>query len=95
MPGEKYGYVTSSSLTDDFDVVSRDLVTGLQQTTTSHGIPHVAKAKGWCFFCWNKSIILQNCGYSFEKAYFQTLNFYFSYLNLINVTKNLISLIMF
>ena len=47
---KRYRYVVPQALTDDFEVTSRDLVTGLEETTTSHGLPHVARAKGQLYF---------------------------------------------
>ena len=37
---KRYRYVVPRALTDDFEVTSRDLVTGLEETTNSHGLPH-------------------------------------------------------
>ena len=50
---KRYRYVVPEVLADDFDVTPRDLVTGLEQTTTSHGLPHIARAKGKHIYLYN------------------------------------------
>ena len=41
-----YQYVVPQTLTRDYEVTPRDLLAGLKQTTSSHGLPHVARARG-------------------------------------------------
>ena len=43
---ERYHYVIPHTLTQNFEITPDDLLTGLKQTTSSHGIPHVARARG-------------------------------------------------
>ena len=43
---KSYQYVVPETLTRDYEVTPRDLLAGLKQTTSSHGMPHVARAGG-------------------------------------------------